>query len=335
MSIRERLEQWHQIRQIEPIEEAPSVAGGREAEILLKELAETHFRFKDAFLLAGRRIPSKRTGRKREVDLIVCTPQRIHILEVKNWSGQLSTEDGTWRQLRRGGGVLEHENPVEKNLLKRDVIVEYLRTKGVKLDKAFVQQHMISKVVFMNRRLQLSPAIEQHPDVISRGKLEEYLGRQKRKTFSERLFSSLIELCLDSDQQRVEKVSQTVTGRIPTALYERIVSCLAQTGTWDHLHLFGTKIIAGDLVSVRLGKQVHRREQLVRMAAGKPLRLKWARSRVIGLWKTITGAGNLGTLHLGAETLPVSPDDVVEFHEVGSGRPGERSLAEVDEIVLG
>lgn len=335
MTVAQRFQQWRQISQIDPVEEAPSVAGGREAEVLLGELAESFFRSKDAYLLAGRRIPSKRFGRRREIDLIVCTPQMIHIIEVKNWAGQLSAQDGVWRQTRRSGDILEHENPIEKNLVKRDVTVEYLRQCGIKLDKRFVRTHFVSKIVFMNRDLQLDPSVEEHPDVISRHKLDEYLGRQKRKTWAERLFSSFVECCLDSEKKLGEKAAESVTGRIPTPLYNRIVACLSQTGTWDHLHLYGTKILAGDLVAVRVDNKVYRRAELLRMTGGKPIRLKWTRGRIGGVLKALTGIGSLGTMHAGDQRLSVAPEDAVEFHQVGTKETAERRLADVDEIVLG
>lgn len=335
MAVAERFQIWRQIRQSKPVEEALSVASGREGELLLNELASTHFRSKDDYLLAGRRIPSKRHGRRREIDLIVCTPQMIHIVEVKNWAGQLDADDGVWRQTRRGGDILEHENPIQKNLVKRDVIAEYLRENGIKIDKDFVRDRFDSKIIFMNPNLQLDPSIEEHPDVISRHKLDQYIGRQKRETIAARLCSSLIEFCLDSEKKAAKEPVRTAVGLMPTKQYERIVACLAQTGTWDHLHLYGTKILAGDLVRLRVGKKTYSRRQLVRMTGGKPIRLKWTRGRIAGSLKAITGIGSLGTMYVGSEGLSVTPDDEVEFHQVGTEEAAQRTLADVDEIVLG
>src|SRR4051794_21194475 len=102
----ERLRDWSEIRKVVPREESAAVTGGREGELLLGQLVGSSFPFKDAHLLAGRRIPSKRQGRRREIDLIVCTPRMTHLIEVKNWSGQLTVHNGVWRQTRRGGSDL-------------------------------------------------------------------------------------------------------------------------------------------------------------------------------------------------------------------------------------
>jgi len=73
----DRLRQWSEIQKVRAADEPPDVAGGRDGELLLRRLVGSSFRFKDAQLLAGRRIPSERQGRRREIDLIVCTPQEI------------------------------------------------------------------------------------------------------------------------------------------------------------------------------------------------------------------------------------------------------------------
>jgi len=172
LEIVSRLRQWLAIQKVKPAEESPDVAGGRDAELLLKQLAGSSFPFKNAHLLAGRRIPSKRRGRRREIDLIVCTPQLIHLIEIKNWSGQLTVRDGLWLQTRRGGEVVDHGNLIQENRLKRAAVVEYLKERGIALDQLFVQEHIVPKVILTNPRLELDPAIESRPEVISRQELD-------------------------------------------------------------------------------------------------------------------------------------------------------------------
>src|SRR4051794_17341294 len=101
MGIVSRLRQWSEIRKVRPAIESAAEEGGRDGEVLLKELVGASYQSKGAHLLSGRRIPSKRQGRRREIDLIVCTPTMIHLIEAKNWSGQLSVHGGVWRQTRR------------------------------------------------------------------------------------------------------------------------------------------------------------------------------------------------------------------------------------------
>ena len=149
-------------------------------ELLLRRLVGSSSRFKDAHLLPGRRIPSKRQGRRREIDLIVCTPQTIQLIEVKNWSGRLTVRDGAWRQTRRAGDVVDHGDLLRENRLKRDAVVEYLHDRGLVLDEAFVRRHIVPIVIFTNPNLELDPEVEARPDVISRRELDGYVGGPRK-----------------------------------------------------------------------------------------------------------------------------------------------------------
>jgi hypothetical protein len=335
MGLIERLRQWSEIQRVRPVEESPDVAGGRDGELLLRQLVGSSFRSRDAYLLAGRSIPSRRQGRRREIDLIVCTPQMIHLIEVKNWSGQLSVRDGVWRQARRGGDVVEHGDLIRENRLKRDAVVEYLHDRGHVLDPRFVEERIVPKVIFTNPRLELDPEVEARADVISRRELDGYLGRQEQKGIAERMFSSLIQSCLDSESKLGKALSQGRLGRIPPGQYEKIVTCLSETETWDQLRLYGTKVVAGDAVGLRIGPKTYRKSELVEMSGRSPIRFRWTRGRFWGLLKAVTGLGSLGSVHLGEVRFRVSTADTVLFHAVGDVEAKPRRLVELGQIVLG
>jgi hypothetical protein len=333
MRIIDRLRQWSAIRGVRPVDEPSDAAGGREGELLLKQLVGSTFRLKDSHLLAGRRIPSKRQGRRREIDLIVCTPRAIHLVEVKNWSGQLTVRDGAWRQTRRGGDVVDHGDLLRENRLKRDAVVEYLNDRGIALDERFVEQHIVPKVIFTNPRLEMDPATESRPDVISRRELDEALGRQRQRGLADRVFSSLVELCVAWEAKVGGKSS--ASGRIPHDLFETIVKALTEVGTWDRLEYHGTRVITGDVVGLKVGPRVYRRPDLLHDGAPAPLRLRWTRGRFWGLTKAVTGLGSLGSVSFGGTRLDVSPEDTVLFHAVGEAESSARRLVELDRIVLG
>ena len=326
MGILDRLRQWAEIQKVRPAQEPPDVTGGLDGELLLGRLVASSYRFKDAHLLAGRRIPSKRQGRRREIDLIVCTPATIHLVEVKNWSGQLAVRDGRWRQTRRSGEVVDHGDLIEENRLKRDAVVEYLNDRGLGLDDQFVRDHIVTQVVLTNPRLELDPATEARPDVVSRRELDEYLGRRGRKRLAERVVSSLMAVCLYREAE---------PRRMPAEQFERIVAHLSEAGTWDRLQFYGTKAVTGDLASLTLGRTTYRKPELVRKAGGLPIRLRWTRGRFWGLLKAVTGLGSLGRLHLGKARIEVSPADAVTFQAAGDREPRVLRLVEVDGIVVG
>jgi hypothetical protein len=333
--ILDRLRLWSEIQRVQPTKESAAVAGGREGELLLGQLVGASFKFKAARLLASRRIPSKRQGRRREIDLIVCTPRMIHLIEVKNWSGQLSVRNGDWRQTRRGGDVVDHGDLIGENQLRRDAVVEYLHDRGLILDEQFVREHIVPRVVFTNPRLELDPAIEARPDVISRRELDGYLGRQRKTADSVRMFSSLIEFCLDSEARLGEKLSRALVGQGPSGHYERIVTLLSETDTWDQVHYFGTQVITGDVVGLRIGSKTYRRADLVESVGKSPIRLGWTRGRFWGFVKAVTGLGSLGSLRLGNALLQLAADDTLTFHAVGDRQPSTFRLVEIDQVVLG
>ena len=330
-----RLRQWSEIQKVVPTKEAPDVTGGRDAELLLKQLVGSSFAFKDGHVFAGRRIPSKRQGRRREIDLIVCTPRMIHLIEVKNWSGSLIVRDRRWSQTRRSGDVVDHGDLFESARLKQDAVAEYLHELGIPIERKLIRENIVSEIIFMNPRLELDPAIEALPEVITRRELDRYLGRQQQRGLAERMSASLIELCLASESKYGDKASRPGSERIPAAKYKQITTCLSETETWDQLHLYGTKVIAGDVLRLQLGAASYRKHDLVSITGKQPIRLWWTRHWLWGFVKAATGLGTLGRLYLGKGRMDVTYADTVTFHAVGDESPSTRGLADVDRIVLG
>ncbi|AGA28764.1 nuclease-like protein [Singulisphaera acidiphila DSM 18658] len=336
MGLMSRLKEWSDLQQVRPIEELPDVTGGREGELLLKQLVGSCFQFKDAHLLTGRRIPSKGQGRRREIDLIVCTPKMIHLIEVKNWSGRLEVRQGAWRQTRRGGDVVDHGNLLETNRLKQDAVVEYLRERGIDLDDQIIRSHIAPKIIFTNPNLQLEDAIEARPDVISRRELDDYLGKQpSKKGRAETMFSSLIDCCLARESKPGESLGSSTFGRIPAVPYKQIVARLTEVGTWDQLQHYGGRAVTGDVVSLRLGGTIYRVGELREKAGLRPIPVRWTRGRSLGLFKAITGLGSLGSLKLGKTRFRLSTTDTVMFHAVGEQETTVHKLIDLQQIVLG
>ena len=130
-------------------------------------------------------------------------------------------------------------------------------------------------------------------------------------------------------------MTQGQPGRIPPSQYEKIVACLSETETWDQLRFYGTNVVTGDLVSLRVGPKTYRKPDLVGMSGHLPIRLRWTRGWFWGLVKAMSGLGSLGSLYLGKSRMEVSPGDTVMFHAVGDVESRPRRLVEVDQIVLG
>ena len=325
-----RLGEWSEIGKVRPIEELPGVAAGRDGEVVLRDWIGESYRLGEASVLAGRRIPSRRQGRRREIDLIVCTPAVIHLIEAKNWSGQLEVRGRQWLQTRRNGERVDHGDLLAEQGLKRDAVVEYLNDRGLGLDDRFVRDRIAPKVIFTNPRLDLDPEVEALPEVISRRELDNYLGRVPVRGLGERMAASVLAFCLDWEARRAGGPAA-----IPPDRNARIVEALAEVGTWDRLEFHGTRVVAGDVLSLRASGRTYGRAELQAASNRVPMHLRWTRGRALGLFKAVTGLGTLGSLELGNARIPIAPGDTVTFHAVGEREPAERRLVELDRIVMG
>ena len=233
----------------------------------------------------------------------------IHLIEAKNWSGRLEIVDGDWRQTRRNGEVVRHGDLLADQRLKRDAVVEYLNDRGLDLDERLVRDHIAPKVIFTNRNLELDPAVEALPDVISRRELDGYLGRQQpRRNLAERMVSSLIAFCHDWEQKVTGRRQSSGSGRIPQGQYAKIVECLAEVGTWDRLEFHGTRVVTGDVVGLKVGPRTYRRPELLELAARLPLRLRWTRGPAWGFLKAVTGLGGSGVWTSGTPASRSRPE---------------------------
>jgi hypothetical protein len=52
------------------------------------------------------------TGHVREVDLLVVAPGGVYMIELKDWHGSVTSENGTWVQTTPGGRRRTHGNPL-------------------------------------------------------------------------------------------------------------------------------------------------------------------------------------------------------------------------------
>src|SRR5690606_28386865 len=99
MSVFDRLREWRKVASTSPMLEDADVLGGREAEHFLNTLVQSRGNFKGAGLFPNKRVPAG--NRRREIDLIVVTAKRIHVIEIKNWSGSLRVVGDRWVQVNR------------------------------------------------------------------------------------------------------------------------------------------------------------------------------------------------------------------------------------------
>lgn len=322
----ERLTQWRDLMRADFTLEIPRVKAGRAAEQFLKTLVESKLKHKGAYCFLGKRVPSHRNQRRFEIDLVVLTKKRLYFLEVKNWSGDLVEAGANWIQTRRSGEQVAHPNLTQYNSQKRNVIIEYLQTKGVKLNATYFSQ----KVIFMNPRLSIDPNIAKNPDVVPADKLKQYLNTQRGSSYAERFVHSVVELCLDS-----EKSSLVLDGLFHAMRKEDFTAAqeaLSILETWDKVVMHGGRVLTGDVLKLITKSET---VDLKALPSGTRCPVRWNRSKVMGLIQTMISRYPLGSLRLPECRVVLAPNDILKFHAAGDEKPSELSLRNINMVLRG
>ena len=322
-----RFEQWLEIARIEPLAESPEITAGRQAEEFLKGLVDSNLRFKGAHCFIGKRVPAPALRRRFEIDLVVLTRKQLHILEVKNWSGELFPQRKGWVQRKRDGREIEHQNLTRYNSQKVEVLLDYLQQHGVNLKNTMVSQ----KVLFMNERLTIHPDIMADRNVIARSQLDDYLASQKGSSYGERLLFSVIEACLDAEKSTI------LVGGLFKAIKKRefkeAVKALSDLRTWDLVGCYGGRTLQGDGLSLRCNGKKY---DLKKLENGKRLEFRWQRNRVVGLLGTILTRRPIGKVRGFEEKLALDPRTAnLLFHAAGQPSPTTINLKQLEWFVRG
>ncbi len=338
-SWRDHFTAWYAINKtnLQPIKEDGWVLAGRDAEDLLNNIVNENYSFKGCHSFASKRIPDSRNKRRREIDLIVVTAKNLYIIECKNWSGSLGIRAGQWVQTNSRGRVTVHEDVLELNTFKMNLLVEYLREQGI-----WVQPHQVcQKLIFMNTNLEITDsAISKNPDVVTPDRLQDYLGQQDNKLKPhEKLFSSVIGLLLDEELKG--KVLEVLDiERVGAAQHDKLVQEIGNLATWDKIFLHGTKILSGDIINRDISN-IYRYPQQIQINQVKEVRVGFIKSKWWGLAKAFFKLGrpialdlydSQGKLLTKTDGDPLS---TIRIMEAGSTEPSTVHLCEIDRLAFG
>ena len=258
---------------------------------------------------------------------MVLTRKQLHVLEVKNWTGELFPRRDSWVQRKRDGREIGHQNLTRYNSQKVDVLLDYLLKHGIKLENSMVSR----KVLFMNERLKIHPDILADPDVIDRRQLDNYLASQKGTSYGERLLFSVIEACLDAEK------SSILVGGLFKAIKKRefkdAVKALSELRTWDLVGCYGGRILQGDGLSLRCNGKSY---DLKKLEKEKRLEFRWQRNRFVGLLGTILTRRPIGRVRGLEKKLRLDPRTAnLFFHAAGQPSPKTISLKQLEWFVRG
>ncbi len=214
-------------------------------------------------MLSNKRVPIHETG-KREIDFIVITQKKIHIVEVKNWSGRIhgKINDDMWTKesgfMCEPGDVRQCANLVFDNYKKSKVLSSFLN--GIGYD--VVPEQIEHKVFFVDTvrgdgsiRLHMDRSIEESPYVITTPKLDFYLNIDQANNVDDASYFTRVAIEL-ADRLLEYILGEEVAGRLADGLLGRVgkeqhkklledFKCLP---TWDHVKIFGGDVLRGDIM---------------------------------------------------------------------------------------
>lgn len=159
-------------------------------------------------------------GWRSEIDLLIAADDRLYLLELKNWSGQLDMNGSTLVQVRRHqGGIIEHGD-LMKTMRKREAAV-----------RAWLAKHRSEVppiercVLFYNPRLQMTPAVF------------DYFGDEVASASE----------WTSSFARRAKRASKT-SSMMPEER-QKLYDVIDMLSTWDTVTMYGGRRIHGDIRS--------------------------------------------------------------------------------------
>ena len=331
----ERLARWRALRDAPLFLEDGRTRAARQAETVTGRLVSVHHTVQFGHVFSSKRIPrdvnAAAMGRC-ETDLIVITPRRVVVLEVKNWSGSLRVQGNQWVQTQRSGNQLVHQNLLLHNRDKLRVLRQYLLHKGVNLPAERFHQ----AVVFANPRLDIDPTLRGHPAVLEFDSLDSVLGEG---TSAARVMAARVVEKL-AGVEAASGVNQTLLDIIPPSEGKAAAAAIAELRTWDRIALRGGRVLQGDVLWLRIHGTHCPAEAMDRGGIGS---FYWRRDRLGGiLWVVMNGYPGYmeGTIfgdqhRIPRRILPVDLDACAYFHEVGAPKPSIVALTNVERVEVG
>jgi len=323
-----RLDDWYAMMRVRPHAELPEVLAGARGELSLRRVMGRHQSSRFGHIFGGKRVPrdpANPAAGRYEVDLIVVTPRRIAIIEVKHWSGTLRLDGDQWVYQRRSGEVQAFESLVAHNQNKVLALRQHLQDAGLDVPGERFSQ----LVVFTHPRLDLDERLAANPNVITLYDLQFSGARFGRGVSGSDVFlARLIERC--AKPATASKLTKGLLEMMTPAMTARIAEVIGQLRTWDVVRLHGRRELIGDLLWVRVGGQ-----RIDALPAGRKAALHWWRGKLWGL-VPLAGLAPFGRLRGNLlATSAVGMDDCAYFHEAGRPRPSVIALPHVDELRTG
>lgn len=326
----DRLDEWRDIVTARSFPEFAHVQAGDRGESLLRRALGHHevTRFGELFCCKRvARVAGSAAAGRFELDIVVVTPRRIVVFEVKHWSGRLRLVGRDWVYERRSGETLRYSDLANYNAEKLAALRRYLASQGLVLPANRFEQ----RVVFTHPRIELDAALARDPRIVCITELATALPRAVSATSAASyLLAALIERCASGEA--ATKLADGLFDLLPPKLTAAAASAISRLRGWDVLRLHGGRELIGDLLWLQFDGE---RIDAGSLPVDSTATLCWRRSRWLSLLP-LFGFGAFGRIKGPlAEPRNLRSHDCVYFHEVGQARPSVISLVSVDAIRTG
>lgn len=244
---------------------------------------------------------------RSEIDLLMWTDDRIYLIELKNWSGRLDVHDGELVQFRRyDGGMVQHGNLVKQMKRREEALRAWL-----KKHNAHVPQ-IERRILFYNPRLEFSDAVH------------HYFNNE---------VSSASEWISE-----VRRLARDATPSKADAERQAGVSAIDALSTWDTVHMYGARVVRGDIrssketIALDDGKtlRLHDRRRISRIEISAPRSYLRA---VFGQEMVLTLTVHLRSGEVVHATVPI--DTTIRAHAAGQPKTELVALRHVRELQFG
>lgn len=332
LSLQQRLEQWVILAHERPREEDPIIQAGEEGE---RKAIQTLRRTKlitGAELFVGKRVPKVKNhplikSSRSELDIIILTHRRIHVIEVKNWSGRISPgpDETKWTRTKRNNpdSSRDVDNPVMLNSAKALSLKNYLQSIGIDIP----YEHFQTNLFLVNNNVVLDPAIKNIPDVITATQVSGF-ARTLGFGGIERVLLRMVRVVLE--REHADTIAHGF-GAFSEETRRKLSEAIHVIPTWDKLTFFGGVTHTGDILALTINGQSCTIKDL---AQNQCMRFSWRRNRVYALVCALLGM-NIGAIHDGHRKIPCCGVNEVLFHFAGQPKPEIVPLTAIDWLQKG